>query len=98
MLGNIEPSYRLFCRASSRPFFPRHMTPLLELARQLLGTRYVRSLRTLVASTQQQKDGAVFPPIVDAISGARMDSHFRNPAADALTVTNVSQFQHGDSR
>ena len=27
-----------------------------------------------------------------------MDSHFRNPAADALTVTNVSLFQHGDSR
>src|ERR1700689_3866646 len=27
-----------------------------------------------------------------------MESHFRNPAADALTVTNVSLFQHGDSR
>jgi hypothetical protein len=98
MFGNIEPRHRLFCRASSRPFCPRHTSLLLEHARQLLGARYVSSLRTLVASTQQQKDRAVFSPIVDAVSGARMDSHFRIPAADALAVTNVSLFQHGDSR
>src|ERR1700759_346972 len=65
----------------------------LQPARQFLGSRDIRTLRALVAATQENDERVATLHEIDAIAGPVVNAHFADAASDGSDIARVAKRQ-----